>query len=94
MATTVQMILDAAEQLTPVEQRELIQALAHSLRRRYHPPESEEERGDAIPIDVPRTRPVTDLSELVADFWPSDESADDITAFVARQRVAERASDL
>ena len=94
MPTPLQILLDAAEQLSPVEQLELIQVLSESLRRRYHPSASQEERGDAIPVDVPRTRPVTDLSELVADFWPLDEPADDITMFVARQRAADRTGDL
>jgi hypothetical protein len=34
------------------------------------------------------------LAELAADLWPADEPADDINAFVAQRRVADRMSDL
>ena len=94
MTTRVQVLLDAAEQLSPVEQLELIQALSQSLQRHYQPAVTARERGDAIPVDVPRTRPVTDLGEMAADFWPAEESADDITTFLAQQRAMDRTSDL
>jgi hypothetical protein len=42
---------------------------------------------------VRRATPVTDLAELGADFWPEDETADDINDFIARQRAADRLSD-
>ena len=32
----------------------------------------------------------TDINEYAADFWPEDESADDINAFVAEQRRIDR----
>jgi len=35
-----------------------------------------------------------DLAELAADFWPVDESADDINSFIAEQRAADRTADL
>lgn len=40
-----------------------------------------------------QTQSVSDLSTLKADFWPEDESADDVIAFVEQQRredVADR----
>jgi hypothetical protein len=87
---TVQGVLDAAQQLSPVEQLQLIQALSQVLQRRYEqtPPM------DTIPASVRRSQPVTDLDQLAADFWPEDESADDINAFIAQQRAADRLSDL
>lgn len=77
MNTAVRTIFIAAQQLSPDEQWELLGELSESLRRRY--PTSDGEQG--------RTSPVTDLSTLAADFWPADETADDINAFVARQRA-------
>ena len=37
--------------------------------------------------------PVTDLADLAADFWPEDETADDINTFIARQRASDRFAD-
>lgn len=37
-------------------------------------------------VAAQQTQPVSDLSTLQADFWPEDESADDIIAFVEQQR--------
>ena len=33
-----------------------------------------------------QTQPVSDLSTLQADFWPENESADDVIAFIEQQR--------
>ena len=44
----------------------------------------------AIPAEVKRTEPVTDLLQLVADFWPQDETADDINTYIAMQRTEDR----
>lgn len=86
---TVQRVLDEAQQLSPVEQLQLIQALSQALQQRY-----EQTPTDTIPALVKRTLPVTNLDQLGADFWPDDESADDINAFIAEQRAADRQSDL
>ena len=48
---------------------------------------------DAIPAEVKRTRPITDLTQLAAHFWPDDESGDDIIAFVEQQRLIDRTAD-
>jgi hypothetical protein len=83
-------VLDEAQTLSPVEQLQLIQMLSQALQRRY------EQRSpvDTIPGSVKRSQPVTDLSHLAVDFWPEDESADDINAFIAQQRAIDRMSDL
>ncbi len=82
---TMQQVLDEAHQLSPVEQLQLIQALSQVLQQRY-----EQTPADTIPASVKRTALVTNLDQLRADFWPDDESADDIHAFIAEQRAAER----
>jgi hypothetical protein len=93
MTDSVQAIVAAAQQLTPTEQLEVIQALSRSLQRRYqqsaaieHLPAAEESR---IPATIRRTDPVTDLAHFAADFWPEDETADDINTFITQQRIAE-----
>lgn len=87
---TIESVLDEAQTLSPVEQLQLIQALSQTLQRRY------EQRAsiDTIPASVKRSQPITDLNQLAANFWPEDESADDINAFIAQQRAADRMSDL
>jgi hypothetical protein len=75
--TAVRAIFLAAQQLSPAEQQELIGELADSLQ---HP----------VAVETSwlgQTPPVTDLATLKADFWPADETADDINAFVAQQRA-------
>lgn len=91
MNTTIEAVLVAAQQLSPEEQLEVIEVLSGSLRRHYQLPlddhatiTSEE---NLIPASVRRTPPVTNLEDLAVDFWPEDETADDINAFVARLRA-------
>ena len=77
MNTAVRAIFLAARQLSPAEQQELIGELAESLQ---HP----------VSVENPwlgQTPPVTDLATLKADFWPADETADEINDFVAQQRA-------
>ncbi len=94
MSPTVEAMIVVAEQLSPAEQLELIGALSESLRLRYDqfaPSDTASPRiRETIPRSLRRTPPATDLDTLVADFWPEDETADDINAFVAQQRAEDR----
>jgi len=85
MTARVEHVLQAAQHLSPAEQLELIHALSQALLRQYQQTES-----DAIPPHVKRSAPVTDLADLAADFWPEDESADDINDYIAQQRREDR----
>lgn len=85
--TTIEEVRQAARKLLPVEQLQLIQELLRGLEHSYH------QADNAIPVGIRRTAPVTDLAELAADFWPEDETADDINTFIASQRAADRLSD-
>lgn len=85
--TTIEEVREAARRLPPIEQFQLIRELLRELEYGYQQP------GDAIPSGVRRAAPVTNLAELGADFWPEDETADDINDFIARQRAADRLSD-
>lgn len=84
---TIEEVREAARRLPPIEQFQLIQELLRGLEHGYQQPSG------MIPAGVRRAAPVTDLAALAADFWPEDESADDINDFVARQRAADRLSD-
>lgn len=85
--TTIEEVREAARRLRPVEQLQLIQELLRGLQQGFQQP------GDAIPPDVRRAPPVADLTALAADFWPEDETADDINDYIARQRAGDRLSD-
>ena len=88
MTASVERVLQAAQHLSPAEQLELIQAITQSLLHRYRQTEV-----DAIPQSVKRTAPITDLAQLAADFWPEDESADDINDYIMQQRHEDRMRD-
>jgi hypothetical protein len=85
MTMNVQRLFRDAQQLPPSEQLELIQVISQSLSQRFQQSED-----SAIPSDVGRTVPVRDLGQLVADFWPEDESADDINSYTMQQRHEDR----
>lgn len=85
--TNVEEVRIAARKLKPVDQLQLIQELLRDLQQNYYQP------AHTIPASVRRAAPVSDLAELAADFWPEDETADDINDFIAQQRATDRTSD-
>lgn len=96
--TTVQAVVAAAQQLSPIEQFEVIQALTRVLQQRYLNVTSRSHVTDepliALPPTIRRAPLVTDLRSFAADFWPEDETADDVNNYIAQQRVADRLSDV
>ena len=94
MSANLETLIHSAEQLTPVEQIELINAISGLLYRHY-----QQELGttdfwqpqsiESI-VDSQQTQPVDDISALKADFWPEDESADDLIDFIEQQRQEDR----
>lgn len=90
--TTVQTVVAAAQRLSPTEQFEVIQALTRVLQQRYVHPDTLS--AVSLPAGVHRTSLVTDLAHFAADFWPEDETADDINNYIAQQRAADRKTDL
>ena len=96
--TTVRAVVAAAQQLSPTEQLEVIQALTRVLQERYlnasAPSAVSDESIIILPVTVQRAPLVTDLRNFAADFWPTDETADDINNYVAQQRAADRLHDL
>ena len=91
MTSAVQAVFDAATDLSLGEKLELVQAIIGVIHRQYAQPMATNgwiSLADVgIPASVTRTPPATDLALLAADFWPEDETADDINAFIARQRA-------
>jgi hypothetical protein len=95
MTATIESVIAAAQQLTPREQLEVIQSLSRILLQQYTENISVESQSKpSIPSYIHRTQPVTSLAQLAADFWPDDETADDINNYITRQRTADRDKDM
>lgn len=90
MTTAVHSLLEQIRRLTPDEQLEIIKGVAGLL----HDQVGHSMLPPPAPPAIHHTAPVASLDDLAADFWPEDESADDINAYIAAQRAAERMSDL
>ncbi len=93
MTDELRAIIAAARNLSPREKLELLQAVSHDLQETYALTEGSAAFWTTRSIeDLVRSQPaptVTDIHELAVDFWPADESADDLNAFVAAQRQAD-----
>ena len=94
MTHQLQKVIDAVRALSPLEQLELMQILSQSLAQAY--PHALNTAAFWTPRSIEdiardqKTPVVTDISTLAVDFWPSDESTDDILAFIAEQRHTDR----
>ena len=89
-ATRLQVLIDEAQQLPPLEQLNLIRTLLQSLYRSYEHSHSTEDFWAPRSLDElvqsQRTEPVTDISSLKGDFWPEDKSTDNFLAYIYQQR--------
>jgi hypothetical protein len=82
--------IEAAQRLSPREKYELIEAVARSLSQTdtLEANSAAFLRGHTLDELIAAQQPpiVTDLDALGADFWPEDESADDINDYIEAQR--------
>lgn len=97
--TPVQAVVAAAQRLSPTEQFEVIQALTRVLQKRYVRSNADTAPVNtrstmSLPPHIRRTPPVTNPANFAADFWPEDETADEVNDFVAEQRPADRMRDI
>jgi hypothetical protein len=97
MTSKLQHLIVSAQELSPLEQMELINAVSQSLVQHYRQdisatdflhPQTIEEILEAQPVP-----PLRDISTLRADFWPENESADDLIDYIYRQRAEDRLAD-
>ena len=93
MSTKLQNLIDEAQTLSPKEKLDLISEISRSLS----PICAEREDGDfwtptslETHIRHQRTPVVTDIEELKADFWPEEETADDLIGYIYDQRTEDR----
>lgn len=90
MTAKLQSLINTAQELSPLEQVELIRAVSQLLVQRYqkevpeadfwHPRTLEEI------VQSQQTPVVQDISTLKADFWPEEETADEFIEYVYQQR--------
>lgn len=87
-----QEVIDAARTLSPPEQLEVVQAISQSLAHEYpYALRSAAFWASRSIEDIAgeqRTPTVTNVGALAADFWPQEESADDLLDFITAQRRA------
>lgn len=98
MTAQLQRVLTDARALSAREKLELLQAITQDLQQTYNLSEAAAQfwkpRSLAETIALQATPVVTNLDDLAADFWPEDETADDINDYIAAQRRADRFSGL
>jgi hypothetical protein len=91
---SLQHAIEAAQALSPHEKYQLIEVIARSLSQSdsLETQSSAFLRGRTLDDLIAEQQPpvITDLDTLAADFWPEDESADDINAYIEQQRRADR----
>lgn len=89
----LQRAIEAAQLLSPREKYQLIEVVARSLAQAddLEAQSAAFMRGRTLDELIAEQRPlvVEDLDARAADFWPEDESADDINAYVEAQRRAD-----
>lgn len=97
MTANLQTLIHSAEQLTPAEQIELINAVSNFLHQHYQQnlrtADFWQPQSIAAIVASQQTQPVPGISTLKVDFWPEDESADDFIEFVAQQHQADSTVD-
>jgi hypothetical protein len=90
MTLELQQVIAAARALPPRDKLELLGVISRDLQKVYALTEEsaafwsprtidEIAQNQAVPV-------VSDVRTLAVDFWPEDESADDLSQFIARQR--------
>jgi hypothetical protein len=93
MSTKLEEIIDAAQELSPKERLDLIKAISRSLQD-YWLGGIEGGFWQSIPLEEriarQRTPVIKKIMELRAEFWPEDETADDVITYIYSQRESDR----
>ena len=81
MTTKLHALIEAAQELSPLEQVELISAISQLLHQHYQQPFFKADFWKPKTLEQllqdQQVRPMTTLEELRVDFWPEQESIDD-----------------
>jgi len=94
MTLQLQAVLVAAQALSPRDKLELLEVISHDLQQSYafidqSAPFWSSRSIDEI-VQAQAAPVITDIHSLAVDFWPEDESADDLNQFIDEQRRADR----
>lgn len=96
MTTVLDDIIMIARTLPPRDKWVLLQILSDDLQHATLGGDTSLGFWTAPTLDeiaaVYPAQPVEDIHTLAVDFWPDDETADQINSFVATQRTADRVS--
>jgi hypothetical protein len=94
MTEQLQTIMQAMRTLSARDKLELLHVLSSDLHETALLEDSSAAFWSPQSIDtlssLHLTPVVSDIRSLAVDFWPSDESADDINAFISSRRHADR----
>ncbi|GIV98528.1 MAG: hypothetical protein KatS3mg057_3185 [Herpetosiphonaceae bacterium] len=97
MTPKLRTLILEAQMLDPQEQLELIGAVSQLLRQRYphHGVSSEFWKVHTLAdiLAAQPIQPVLDVSELGLPSWPEDETADDVIAYLRKQRQQDRSRE-
>lgn len=95
MNAKLETLIEAVRELTLLEQLQLVSVVSQSLYQNY-----QQTTQPVIDFWTPRsleqhilaqgTQPVVNIADLVADFWPEEESADDFITYIYEQRREDR----
>ena len=93
MITRLQTLIDAAQELSPLEQLDLISTISQSLHRNYQQTvDFWEPKTLAQLIQAQQTQSITNIADW-AGFWPEEESVDDFIEYIYQQRREDRLRD-
>jgi hypothetical protein len=94
MSPQLKAIITEAQELTPVEQVELITAISQLLQNTYKLLEVNSDFWQPKTFDQlykeRRVQTVENIFDLAADFWPEEESVDEFNEYVYKQRHEDR----
>ena len=97
MSPKLQSIIDAAQELSPLEQLQLIEAVSEFLQLKYQITRPTVDFWNSQSVEdlvrAQNTQPVTNITDLAANFWPEQETADDIIEYLYQQRQEDRLRD-
>jgi len=89
-----QTIVQEIQRLTPQEQIDLLQILSRSIndvsRQNNGANAFWKHRQLAEHIQQQKVQPATDIASLKGDFWPEEESVDEMLEYIYSQRYEER----
>ncbi len=97
MTPQLERVIADARTLSPRDKLELLEVISRDLQQTYALTQESAAFWSTRSIDEivqAQAAPViTDVGALAVDFWPEDESADDLNQFIAEQRRADRLRD-